>query len=233
MKPTILFISCEHAVNTVPPAYRHLFQQHESVLQTHRGIDFGASHIATHLSQAFKCDLTQATITRLLLDCNRSLNNAHCYSEFSEPLPQSEKQKLIDQYYLPYREKTERIIKGHIDRGFQVFHVSSHSFTPVFDGVTRNAGIGILYDPKHHGEKEVAREWKGLLTQQSEYRVRLNYPYAGTSDGFTTYLRKKYPEKSYLGLELEVNQTITLDKKSLDEVTQSLINSLGELLKLL
>ncbi len=233
MKPTVLFVSCEHAVNTVPPAYRHLFYQHESVLQTHRGIDFGAQHIATQLSKVFGCELTQATITRLLIDCNRSLNNAHCYSEFSMSLTESEKRQLIDAYYLPYRQKTESIIKGLIESGHQVFHLSSHSFTPVFDGVTRNAGIGLLYDPKRHGEKEVAREWKGILSQQTDYRVRLNYPYSGSSDGFTSYLRKQYPERDYLGLELEVNQAITQDKKSLEEITNSLTTSIGELLRLL
>jgi predicted N-formylglutamate amidohydrolase len=234
MKPTVLFISCEHAVSKVPSTYLHLFHKHESIFETHRAIDFGALEIATHLSTTFSCDLTTATVTRLLIDCNRSISNAHCFSEFTEDLLQSEKQKLIDQYYLPYRTKTEALIQKHIDRGHQVLHISSHSFTPVFEGVTRNAGIGLLYDPKRHGEKEVAREWRSLLEQYTPaYRVRMNYPYSGSSDGFTTALRKKHPEKDYLGLELEVNQTITRDKKSLSALTTILSTSLKDLLQLL
>jgi predicted N-formylglutamate amidohydrolase len=233
MKPIILLMSCEHAVNTVPSSYRHLFHQKESVLETHRGVDFGALHIAMHVSQALECYHIQAMITRLLIDCNRSLNHPQCYSEFSSSLSHIEKQKLIDHYYLPYRQQIGSFIQRHIDEGNQVFHISSHSFTPVFNGVIRNAGIGLLYDPRRHGEKEVAREWKGLLTQETDYRIRLNYPYSGRSDGLTTDLRKKHSEKDYLGLELEVNQALTQDPTALEAVTQSLIWSIGELLALL
>ena len=233
MKPTILLISCEHAVNTVPPTYRHLFHQHESLLQTHRAIDFGAVEIANHLSETLGCEYTKATVTRLLIDCNRSLTHPHCFSEFTHPISTNEKQALVDQYYSPFRQETEALIKKHIDRGHQVFHLSSHSFTPVFNGVTRNAGIGLLYDAKRHGEKEVARQWRGILSQQTHYRIRMNYPYSGSSDGFTSALRKKYPEKNYLGIELEVNQTLVQETTSLDALAHALSTSLRELLQLL
>ena len=233
MKPTILFISCEHAVNTVPDAYQHLFQSHQALLQTHRAIDFGAIEIATHLKETLQCDMSVATTTRLLIDCNRSITHPHCFSELTNTLPREEKEVLINRYYLPYRQQTEALIKKHIDQGKQVFHLSCHSFTPVFDGVTRNAGIGLLYDPKRHGEKEVAREWHGLLTHKTDYRVRMNYPYAGTSNGFTTDLRKHYSEKDYLGMELEVNQILVQEKSSLDTLKSVLSSSLRELLQLL
>ncbi len=234
MKSTILFISCEHAVNTVPPAYLPLFKPYQGLMETHRGKDFGALDIATHLCKTFHCEHAIATVSRMVIDCNRSINHPHCFSEVTRDLPPLEKQKIIDTYYLPYRKKTETIIQNLIDQGHQVLHVSSHSFTPVFEGITRNAGIGLLYDPKRHGEKEVAREWRGLLNQQTPtYRVRMNYPYIGTSDGFTTALRKKHPEKDYLGIELEVNQTLVEDKASLNTLISALSQSLKELLQLL
>ena len=233
MKPTILFLSCEHAVNTVPPAYGHLFHQHESLLQTHRAIDFGAKEIALHISQTIGCDYTLATVTRLLIDCNRSLNNTSCFSEVTQHLPSAEKQQLIDQYYLPYRQQTENVINSHISRGYQVFQLSCHSFTPVFNDIPRSAGIGLLYDPKRHGEKEVARQWQGLLSLQTGYRIRMNYPYTGSSDGFTSHLRKLHPETDYLGLELEVNQALVQDKAIFETLTHTLSNSLNDLLQLL
>lgn len=234
MKKLVLLISCEHAVNTIPSMYLHLFQQQESLLQTHRAIDFGALEIAHHLVKIFGCDHSTATVSRLLIDCNRSLNNAHCFSEFTQNLPRNEKQTIIDQYYLPYRNQTESLIQKHIEQGNQVLHISSHSFTPVFNGVTRNAGIGLLYDPRRHAEKEVAREWRGLLNQQTpSYYVRMNYPYHGASDGFTSALRRKHPEKDYLGFELEINQSLLKNKKSLNTVATVLSDSLRELLQLL
>ncbi len=233
MKPTLLFLSCEHAVNTIPPVYQYLFKQHEALLQTHRAIDVGAMDIMMDLHRVFACDYTHATVSRLLIDCNRSLTHSHCFSEFTKQLPEKEKKQLVDQYYLPYRQQTETNIAHHIAQGYQVLHLSIHSFTPVLQGVTRNASLGLLYDPKRHGEKEVARQWRSILAQQTNYRIRMNYPYKGNGDGFTTYLRKCHPERDYLGLELEMNQSLVENKEELSTLALALSTSLNELLQLL
>jgi predicted N-formylglutamate amidohydrolase len=233
MKPTKLFLSCEHAVNTIPSSYSHLFQGQDEVLKTHRGWDIGAKAIALYLKENLNCELVEASVSRLLIDCNRSVTHPHCFSEFTKLLKPVEKQQLIADYYLPYRQQVETFIKHYIEIGFQVLHVSVHSFTPIFQGKTRNASIGLLYDPKRHGEKEVSRQWCGLICAETNYRVRLNYPYAGSSDGLTTYLRRCHTEKDYLGIELEVNQTLSGDKSSLDKIAKALANSLVELLQLL
>ena len=233
MKPSLLFISCEHATNHVPKAYTHLFEQHKDLLQSHRALDIGALDITKHLSQTVGCEYTEASVTRLLIDCSRSLSNKACFSEFSNPLSNIEKQQLITDYYLPFRQQTEAAIKGHIDRGFQVFHLSTHSFSGTFNGIKRNAGIGLLYDPKHHGEKEVAREWAGLLSTKTAYRIRMNYPYSGKSNGFTNYLRNNYSEKDYLGIGLEINQDALKDKSAFETIAHALSDSLSELLQLL
>ena len=36
--------------------------------------------------------------------------------------------------------------------------------------------------------------------------IKFNEPYKGTDDGFTTYLRTKFSDDEYLGIEIEVNQ---------------------------
>jgi hypothetical protein len=36
--------------------------------------------------------------------------------------------------------------------------------------------------------------------------VRRNYPYVGYSDGLTTYLRTRFDDRQYSGIELEINQ---------------------------
>lgn len=234
MKPMKLVLSCEHAVNFVPKCYRHLFNGFNAVLQTHRGIDLGALDIANHIHQATGCDFVHANISRLVIDCNRSLTHRQCFSEFSNQLSESAKQTLIDQYYLPYRQQVETLIQQHIDRGAQVLHASIHSFTPVLNGKVRNACIGLLYDYTRHGEKEVARIWKELLhANNPEYRVRMNYPYHGKTDGFTSSLRKKYHEQDYLGLEIESNNALLSHKQSRQSVAKALSSSLQELLLLL
>ena len=234
MKPIALHISCEHAVNTVPPAYQPLFAEQAAVLSTHRALDIGAFEIAHHLQSEFACSYTEACVTRLLIDCNRGLTNPHCFSEFTNALTRSEKETLIHQYYQPFRHETEQQIKAHIDGGAQVLHLSIHSFTPESQGIVRQAGIGLLYDHTRHGEQEVARVWKGLLLLQTPtYRVRMNYPYHGHNDGFPHALRKQYTEHDYLGFEVECNQALLQEKSSRDELMQVLSSSLQELLQVL
>lgn len=236
MKPTVLFLSCEHAVNDVPPAYRDLFKQHESLLQSHRAVDFGALSVAKSLSQSLDCACVTAKVTRLLIDCNRTVTNRSCFSEFTRDLPEHEKLHLINTFYRPYREQCEATIHALIENGAQVLHVSVHSFTPEFNGVIRNAAIGLLYDTKRQGEKEVARQWHGLLFHElPAYRIRMNYPYRGTSDGFTSALRKRYSQKEYLGIELEMNQLLFIDQEqaSINRVSDFLARTLKALLLLL
>jgi hypothetical protein len=41
-------------------------------------------------------------------------------------------------------------------------------------------------------------------------RVRGNYPHAGKGDGLTSHLRLPFPPRAYVGIELEVNQSLVL-----------------------
>lgn len=234
MKPTVLLLSCEHAGNDVPPEYAYLFEPEPSVLETHRALDIGALEIAEHLSRAFHCDYTKTTITRLLIDCNRSLKHTTCFSEFTKPLSKAVKQTLIDHYYRPFRQKTEQLIQHHIQQGHQVLHLSIHTFTPIFNGKTRHAAISLLYDPARHGEKEVARIWQNLLLHHPPmFHIRLNYPYLGTSDGFPTALRKQYNQSDYLGFEVECNQALMHDQNTFKQLLDVLTDSLNDLLQIL
>lgn len=231
MKQTILVLSCEHAVNHIPEAYQYLFNGQEALLNTHHGMDIGAMTIADRLHDAFLCDYVKTSVSRLLIDCNRALTHPRCFSDMSSRLPKEEKQYLVDTYYRPFRESLTGCIASHIAEGYQVFHLSVHSFTPELNGITRNTAIGLLYDPSRHAEKEVARIWRALLLLQSpRYRIRMNYPYRGNNDGLTHSLRKKYNQREYVGLELECNQSILDDETNCELLINELLASLQELM---
>ena len=86
-------------------------------------------------------------------------------------------------------------------------HLSSHSFTPELDGVVRTADIGLLYDPGRRGEALLCARWRAALGRRAPgLNVRRNYPYIGKADGFTTYLRRRFPANAYVGVEIEINQ---------------------------
>ena len=100
-KKLALIISCEHAVNTIPSCYQPLFKPYKHLVQSHRGIDFGALEIALHFKGFFSCDLIQSHTSRLLIDYNRSLNN-RCFSPITKNLSAQKKQEIITQYYLKW-----------------------------------------------------------------------------------------------------------------------------------
>jgi predicted N-formylglutamate amidohydrolase len=227
MKRIAIVISCEHAVNTVPEEYNALFEPFQSLLITHRAIDYGALAIAEYLQETIHCDFAQATTTRLLVDCNRSIAHFQCFSEITQNLSPTEKQRIINLYYLPFRHQIIAFIKNHIAKGFQVLHLSIHSFTPVMNDLVRNADIGLLYDPRRAAEKELAKKWKVEIKKQDpKYRVRMNYPYMGISDGFTSALRKQFTNNEYMGIEVESNEGLTKNAYSLDTLKNILAVSL-------
>jgi len=200
-------ITCEHGGNRIPPCYRQLFQGHEALLQTHRGFDAGAVAMARDLAQALAAPLFASTTSRLLIDLNRSIGHPRLYSEATRAAPAAVRREILERHYLPYRNQAEAHIAEAIAHGSRVIHISSHSFTPELDGAVRNADIGLLYDPARSGEVELCRRWQALLkTQAPSLTVRRNYPYTGKSDGFTAYLRRRFPADVYIGIELEINQ---------------------------
>src|SRR5574340_1455162 len=206
-KPFSLLISCEHGGNRIPTRYRHLFRGYEALLQTHRGYDAGALTMARDLAGTFQARLFVATISRLLVDLNRSIGHPRLYSEATRPAPAGVRREILEAHYLPYRNQVEAHIASEIAKGRRVIHISSHSFTPMLEGEVRNADIGLLYDPGRAAEARLCREWQAALkTGTPESRVRRNYPYTGKSDGFTAHLRRQFAEGSYAGIELEINQ---------------------------
>lgn len=202
-----LLITCEHAGNRIPAPYRDLFHTHRSLLDTHRGFDAGALVMARALATAFGAPLLAATVSRLLVDLNRSVGHPRLHFEAIRKLPAPVRQRILAHHYQPYRVQAEHLVMQAIAERGRVIHVSSHSFTPILHGKLRKADIGLLYDPGRPEEAALCRRWKAALaTCAPDLTVRRNYPYSGKDDGLTACLRKRLPPGAYLGIELELNQ---------------------------
>ena len=200
-----LIISAEHGGNLIPEDYKFLFNEHDHQLATHRGYDPGTEDLF-HYLEDISAFAKLNTTSRLLIEFNRSLHHRNLFSVYSKKLSKNEQKSLIEAYYLPYRNVVEEHIKNEILNKNKVLHISLHSFTPQLGEQIRTNDIGLLYDPKRATEKEITRTFKEELNKLSpEIKIRFNYPYLGSADGFTTYLRKIFPE-NYIGIELEINQ---------------------------
>lgn len=230
MNKFALIITCEHGGNVVPPEYEELFRDYEERLASHEGYDIGALDLAKAISEALSVHSFFATTTRLLIELNRSLHHPKLFSSITQSLSDATKEHVIATYYVPYQTNVIEKIKTLIEEGLEVIHISVHSFTPVFNGETRNADIGLLYDSKRLAEKDFCTQWQKVLKQQAPtVRVRMNYPYNGSADGFTTALRKIFL-KNYIGMEIEVNHQLLIQPGAeRDQITQTLIKSLHTL----
>ncbi|OBX21518.1 MULTISPECIES: N-formylglutamate amidohydrolase [Bizionia] len=212
-----LILTCEHGGNHIPKEYEGLFINQEAILNAHRGFDLGALDVFQSLKPI--ADFSKFSNTsRLLVELNRSLHHKDLFSKFTRELSKAEKQKIIAQYYKPYRDAVEGVISQCIQEGETVIHVSIHSFTPIWKNVERRVDIGLLYDSRIPKEKDFCKVFKTeILRISNNYEIRFNQPYLGKADGFPTYLRKQFSE-NYIGVELEINQKYSSNNQMADSL---------------
>lgn len=224
-------MSCEHGGYEIPLSCRKYFSGKHPVLQSHRGWDKGALELARELATTIRAPLFASETSRLLVDLNRSLHHPGLFSEFTRHCNVETKQNILNKFYLPYRNSMDHRIKAAIKNRKSVLHFSIHSFTPRLGNNIRNTDIGLLYDPARKTERGLCIRLQDTMREISgEWKVRRNYPYRGNADGFTTWLRKKYNDKQYCGIEIEVNQKIVEQKKNWYRLRKHIICSLTKLL---
>ncbi|MBW2962019.1 N-formylglutamate amidohydrolase [Mesonia aestuariivivens] len=223
-----LIITCEHGGNKIPPKYESYFKDQQENLASHKGYDWGTSDLfdeVKHLADFSK----KSEVSRLLVELNRSLHHQHLFSEVSKEFSVTIKKEILGDYYFPYRNLIVEKIAESMKLGEKIVHLSLHSFTPILNGKVRNTDLGILYDSSKLQEKEFSKKLKAILQKHLPYfKIRYNYPYLGKADGFTTYLRNKFP-KNYIGVEIEVNQKYAVGNKFSADIKQAIVHVVQQL----
>lgn len=226
-----MLFSCEHGGNNVPAEFNYLFKNGTRTLESHQGLDKGALVIARAAAKRLGVPLVYSETSRLVIDLNRSLHHPGVFSKFTQQCSRETRQAIIKRIYEPYRNKVDKFVKSSVEKKCPVIHLSFHTFTPRLANIVRTADIGLLYDPSREQEKDICRRLRETIKCRSDYRVRLNYPYRGKADGHTTALRKKYPDKYYSGIEIEVNQKLVGDNKlRLPKITDLICDAIRQLI---
>ena len=229
-RPDYLLLTCEHGGNRIPRPYAPLFRDAGELLASHRGWDPGALPLARLLARQLDRPLLAVTWSRLFVEANRAPSNPRIWSRFTKALPREAREKILEGWWWPHRRAVEDAVSAGIAEGSRVIHVAVHSFTPELDGQVRNADATFLYDSRRKREAELCHRWAGLLRPlDPELRLRFNYPYRGSTDGLTTWLRRRHPETRYLGVELEINQAL-VGAKSWRSFQIRIAESLGALI---
>jgi len=204
-------LTCEHAGHQIPASLKKYFWGADDVLQSHRGWDPGALPLARQFAARLAVPLAFSTVSRLVVELNRSPGHPRLFSEFTRELPGEQRTRLFEQYWTPHRTAVEQNIANQVAAGHMVVHLSVHTFTQFFGDEVRTTEIGLLYDPRRTGERQLCSAWRNeLQSANPAWKIRRNHPYLGSADGFTTSLRKQFDEQQYLGIELEVCQKFFL-----------------------
>ncbi|NJK89990.1 MAG: N-formylglutamate amidohydrolase [Myxococcales bacterium] len=222
-----ILITCEHATHVVPTALQAEFRGARQALRSHRGHDIGALPVAKQMAKELEAPLVCASVSRLVIDANRSLHHPRLFSEWTRGLPDWHKADLIRTWWEPHRRRVEAFVEELSSRSGPVLHFGVHSFTPVLDGVVRDADLALLYDPSRELEARFAREWSKAPSLKSRgFRLRRNYPYRGISDGLTTALRRSFSKRKYLGFEIEMNQELFAQRGRARELASVLVDAI-------
>ena len=204
---TAYLVTCEHGGNAIPAPYAALFRGHGRLLASHRGYDAGALVMARALARALGARLLTSTVSRLLVELNRSPGRQFRDSPVMRRASRAVRAEVCRRYYTPHWNEAEDFVARAVAGGNQVVHISSHSFTPALDGAERAADVGLLYDPGRSRERALCILWQAALRARApSWITRRNYPYRGTGDGLTRYLRTRFDDAAYCGIELEINQ---------------------------
>ncbi len=207
-----MLITCEHATNCVPALYREAFVGCHALLSSHKGIDIGALSLAKMVARTLQAPLIIGSISRLVVDLNRSVGNPTLFSPQVKQLGEASQHVILEKYYFPYRKSVfEKAVQ--LMREDTLLHLSIHSFTPIFQGKRRKVDLGLLYDPHRKQEVNFCKNVRVRFCAQSDLRCYMNLPYRGTSDGLVTDFRKRFPEEKYIGIEIEMNQKFALHDK--------------------
>jgi predicted N-formylglutamate amidohydrolase len=146
-------IVCDHASNFIPPEYGMLGLG-AAERAAHIAWDPGALGVSARLARALDAPLVHCTVSRLVIDCNRTLDAPDLIAETSEltaipgnaGLSDLDRRSRIAAVHAPYHAALEALVDARLDAGRPSALVAVHSFTPVYRGVSRPWEIGVVFD---------------------------------------------------------------------------------------
>jgi predicted N-formylglutamate amidohydrolase len=144
---------CDHASRRIPRRLNDLGLD-RLALRRHIACDIGAGEVTRRLSRMLDAPAIFANYSRLVVDCNRRLNDPTAFLAVSDgefvpgnhDLTAAAKALRANTIFHPYhagiRERLHRFQAAGITPAF----VAIHSFTPIFNGTSRPWQIGVLWD---------------------------------------------------------------------------------------
>jgi predicted N-formylglutamate amidohydrolase len=187
--PTFIF-TCDHASNALPDGYG-LLGLSASEFERHIAWDIGAGEVVRQLAHRFGSPAILARNSRLLIDLNRGIDDPTLIMKISDgaivpgnhPIEDTEIQKRIDDYYLPYHREVSKVVDGALGQGKVPVLISIHSFTKSWKDRQRPWHVGLLWDR----DNRVTGPLIEKFAQDETIVVGDNQPYSGELAGDSMY----------------------------------------------
>lgn len=144
---------CDHASRRIPRQLNDLGLD-RLALRRHIACDIGAGEVTRRLSRMLDAPAILANYSRLVVDCNRRLNDPTAFLAVSDGefvpgnhnLTVSEKKRRADAIFYPYHVGIHERLARFKASGITPAFIAIHSFTPIFNGTSRPWQIGVLWD---------------------------------------------------------------------------------------
>jgi predicted N-formylglutamate amidohydrolase len=222
-------VTCDHAGNRLPARLGDLGLTPDE-LGTHIAWDIGAAAVAEQLGRRLDAFVILQTYSRLVIDCNRPLDQQSSIVDLSEAteipgnraISAAEAEARARAVFHPYHARIREELERRSAAAEPTVLIAMHSFTPRFLGQARRWHAGVLY----HRDVRLAHPVLELLRRESGLEVGDNEPYSvsETSD----YGVIRYGEQlGHPYVELEVRQDLIADEQGQTKWAERLARILG------
>ena len=228
-----VLITCDHASRRVPKSLHNLGLD-AATLKLHIGWDIGAAVVSRHLARELDAPAILAGYSRLVIDCNRDLDDPTSMPAASDgvPVPGNKdlspgaKAQRVEALFRPYHAAIEMALEGVTARGVHPAVLSIHSFTPVMNGSARPWHIGILWDK----DPRMAVPVLAALRREPGLVVGDNEPYSAREPaGYT--VRTHAEKRGLPHLNVELRQDLVGTDAGVAEWTERLVRVLTPILE--
>src|SRR5690606_33001894 len=207
---SLIVFTCDHAGRRVPQALGDLgLAPHH--FERHIAYDIGIYPVARRLAAAFDAPLIAQAYSRLVIDRNRPTHLPSSIPTVSEDtripgnegISPAERKARIDAVFRPYHAAIEEILDARARAGVPTILIAMHSFTPVYNGVSRPWRLGLLYDR----DTRLAGAMLRILNDDAAPYIGDKLPYAVSAE--TDYTLPVHGDRRGLlhaGLEIRQDQ---------------------------
>jgi predicted N-formylglutamate amidohydrolase len=208
-----LVLVCDHASNRVPRALHHLGLA-PAPLREHIAWDIGAADVARRLARRFDAPLALTNYSRLVIDCNRALEDPSSIAAESDGVPvpgnrglsPGERLQRAETLFRPYHDAVARLIAKKAEVEAPAL-VSVHSFTPVFQRTRRPWHVGVLWN----ADGRIALPLLAGLRAMPDLAVGDNEPYSARDGvGYTIAVHAERAGRAHVALEIRQDLIATL-----------------------